>query len=114
MLQSPVRIPKPMDDQGFLACKADSFQNNNTGLCIRVLIDLQKLFGCLVVVDAETRGFDSYSPSEKNDMKLRVADSDKYSPRLNLVFRSNMALKTLTSIAQVFGFFFSPVTCICI
>ena len=94
-----------MDDQGLLALKASSFENN-TGLCIRVLIDLQKLFGCLVVIDGETRGLDSYSPSEKNDMKLRVADSDKYSPRLNLVFRSNSALKTLSSNAQVVGLFF--------
>ena len=57
-----------------------------------MLTDLQKLFGCQAMLE-EDKQFDCFSPSEKSQMKIRVAETERYSARLNLVFRSNVLLR---------------------
>jgi len=66
---------------------------NRAGLSVRLLQDVQKLVGCQAVSD-DSKGTSNYYPSEKADMKLRASESDKYSGRMQLLFRSNAFLKT--------------------
>lgn len=66
---------------------------NTSGLGLQILQDFQKLYGCKQVAD-EDKPMESFSVQEKSDMKMRVAECDKYSARLNLLFRTNATLKT--------------------
>ena len=69
-----------------------NFQSDS-GYTIGVLTDLQKLFACATVSDDE-KDSGMFTPEIKNDLKFRVSHHDKYSARLNLLFRSNRILKT--------------------
>ena len=66
---------------------------NSSGLCIRVLADLQKVFGCKTVYRLSGSA-DSLHPEQKQTLKLQTTASHLYSSRINLAFRSNTVLKT--------------------
>ena len=96
LLQTLDRVECPDDKkdcQPRLDIHNDAGFKNGTGLCLRVLQDSQKLVGCQVVCDEE-KGPDNMMPVEKKGIKIRAAQSDKYSGRVNLLFRTNLALKT--------------------
>ena len=62
------------------------------GLCNRVSIDLQKLVACQLAAD-DGKGAANMIPSEKASIRVRTQEMDKYSGRVNLVFRSNSRLR---------------------
>ena len=88
------RIPKlsEKDATSLLPPEGVDFENTS-GLGLQALQDFQKLYGCKQVVDEDTP-MESFSVQEKSDMKTRVTGCDKYSARLNLLFRTNVTLKT--------------------
>lgn len=85
-------IPDKPSPASILDVKNEIGFHNNTGLAIQLLIDVQKLVGCQMVADEEKDN--NYYPAEIMDIKTRVQQSEKYSARVNLVFRSNPILKT--------------------
>ena len=76
---------------GFVELHVENFKNES-GLVIQALIDLQRFMGCKLVADDQP--VDMFVPVQKKEMKLRVAETDKFSARVNLLFRSNPTLKT--------------------
>lgn len=67
-------------------------QATAAGLCNRVTIDLQKLVACQMAAD-DGKGAANMLPSEKASIRTRTQEMDKYSGRVNLVFRSNSCLR---------------------
>lgn len=66
--------------------------SNSSGLCIRVLADLQKMLGCKTVhLCSDPQLLD---PHAKKILKLQSTTSHLFSSRINLAFRSNALLKT--------------------
>ena len=75
------------------------------GLCNRVTIDLQKLVACQMAAD-DGKGAANMLPSEKASIRVRTQEMDKYSGRVNLVFRSNSCLRCgLGGTFQHFSFY---------
>jgi|OrbCmetagenome_4_1107370.scaffolds.fasta_scaffold48789_4 hypothetical protein len=68
-----------------------------SGLAIRTLVDCQKLLACRIVADDDKiAGY--LSPAEKTAIKVATSENDKFSGRINLVFRSNATLRTMPRI----------------
>lgn len=65
---------------------------NQSGMSLAVLTDLQKMCACRYVSENEMP-HNSLPESEKQELRTCISESDKFSARLNLVFRTNGTLK---------------------
>lgn len=83
-----------LDDQLESAFEIDGETklNNNSGLCLRILVDLQKIIGCAQVQGHTTP--QRFTPKEKANLKIQANANHLYSSRINLAFRSNTFLRT--------------------
>ena len=80
-----------LPDELTLETNVECDWDNDTGLCTRVLVDLQRLLGCAKLGDPVKEFF---TPTERADFAAVVGGISKYSARLNLLFRTNSQLRT--------------------
>lgn len=68
---------------------------NNTGIGLRILADLQKLILCKLMQNHQGLAPDLHPPDQKKFVKLGVSKSQHFSAKMNLIFRSNSVLRQL-------------------
>ena len=87
------RLPEltEQQEQLLLVDNTEGF-SNSSGLCLRVLADLQKMLGCKTVHLCSDPAI--LDPHTKKTLKLQSTTSHLFSSRINLAFRSNALLKT--------------------
>lgn len=71
----------------------------STGLASKFLVDIQRFLACRKVAVQEHL----VTPSMGNEIKLIVAKSKAFTPRTNLMFRSNNALRPGTGVKVCFN-----------
>lgn len=73
----------------------------SNGIAMRFLVDLQRLMACKKVASQEHL----VSTSLGTDLKTIVSKSRIYSPRVNLLFRSNTKLRRMFECYRTLGYF---------